>query len=116
MKIVTTPEGQDNKTVSQEQRQVRRQEQLIGQIRPKPGQRVFQYNLDTEVVTEAIIECVSIEAFGKDKHSHATNTVHKKVKTDPRCIYCVSLNLNNAKRKFDTMIARLVKDGILKKV
>lgn len=116
MKIVNIDDGQDNKTVSAEQRQVRRQQEIIGHLLPKPGQKVFQYNLETEVVTEAKIEATEVKVFAQNKHGHVTSNVHKKVTSLPGHIYCVALNLDNAKRKFAKKIAALVAAGILKKV
>ena len=116
MKIVNKSDGRDNKTVAAEQRQVRRQQEIIGHLLPKPGQKVFQFSLETEAVTEAKIEATEVKVFAQNKHGHITNNLHKKVTCLPGHIYCVALNLDNAKRKFAKKIAALVAAGILKKV
>lgn len=75
---------------SAEVRQI--EKQVIHQrLRPKPGQKVWELDLNTGLIGEAKIEQVSATIKG---------SVHKKIIMRPGCIYEVAINAKNADKKF----------------
>lgn len=113
MKLTTDNEGQDGKH-SSEQRQVIKQRQLTGRLDIKPGQTVFEYDLQREECRPATIDKTeAVMADNSQGLMQSAVTIHYQVKQKPDHLYCAALNMKNAQRKFDKKLAELVRKGIL---
>jgi hypothetical protein len=88
--MILTPEDSLN-DLTEQTIPVKKQEKLLGTLRPMNGHRVFQLDISTGEVTEAEYENEVMINMGR---------VIKKIKHRPFCIYQCALNLENAKRKF----------------
>lgn len=109
--------GQDDRTTSADHRQVRKQKVLTGRIIPRPGQKVWEYDLATDEIKPAEIlssTAVVADARFRDKLNPAPAvTIRKTAVKRDNCLYIASLNKTNAEKKFKAEIARMVAAGIL---
>lgn len=99
----------DDKPLAAEQRQVK-QQKYIGQLKPHPGHKVFQFSLATGEITVAKVEVVSA-SMRSSSDKPGTGIIHRKVIQQPNCLYASALNAKNAIKKFAKMYDRLVKAG-----
>ena len=109
----------DNKQLSAEQRQVRR-ETHTRSVSHYPCHTVFEFEVSTGVIVPAKIETVSMdlatvkpvrgESFSPNK---TVSTIRKKIMERPGCLYCSALNAKNAHKRFMKMYAMLVKVGAI---
>jgi len=108
-----TPQSPDGKHRS-EQRQVIKQKQLTGRLIIKRGQTVFEYDLATEECRKAAIENTSAVMADNSKTDMQNDvTIRHNIQRKDNHLYCAALNIKNAQRKFDKMLADLVRKGIL---
>lgn len=79
----------------QDIRPVKTKKKLIGQLKYIPGLSLFKLNVETLEIEKVIIE--SVFDINKKKSSFA-------VQFEKGHLYCVALNLKNAKKKFAKML------------
>lgn len=91
----TTPPDQD-KVVDARQKQQETQYQKIGQYRPHPGHKMYEYNRTTGALELAKLERVDLNYTEVINGSTAAKY---KVVVSKNCIYIPALNEKNAKRK-----------------
>jgi hypothetical protein len=77
-----------------------KEKKFITSLRPKPGQTVYQLDLTTMVITEAVFEneAVVVTRLGGQKK--------KDVSIQDHCIYCAALNFKNADKRFHKMLGK----------
>jgi hypothetical protein len=78
------------------QAEVKKKAKFFWSLRPNKGQKVFELDLETRIVSLATFQEVSIVTTGKLRD----RGVHKKLVMKDNCVYNVALNLENSKRKF----------------
>lgn len=86
------------------QKEIEKQEKLVGRIKPQRGHTLFEVNLKEKTIEKVLFEVQDIHF---DKAKNGITTAHKKVIRKPNCIYISALNRKN-------VIKKLVKRGIVK--
>ena len=95
MEELVKPTSKDKISIHKQAEQ-RKEEKLIGRIRPKRGHILFEINLMEKSITKAKFEkqTITLEQ-AKDKHK----TPGKKIMINPNCVYISALNEKNAFKK-----------------
>lgn len=106
--------GQDDKQTSADHRPIRKEQHMSGRLNRHPGHTVYEYDLKTDEIREAVIEKVSanmnIVLKGQVKPKV---TIRHKIIQKIDHLYVSALNLTNAKKKFTKELDRQVKAGTL---
>lgn len=76
---------------------------LIARLRPHQGHRCFEYDKATGNIVEAEYKIAS----NAEEMNNVFIPTKKVVITKENCLYCMSLNKKNAKRRFTKMITEL---------
>ena len=76
----------------------RQEYKLVGQIKLKPGMKLFQLNTETMEIIE--VEIISKVHIGTDFQPIKEHRAHY----NPKCIYVPAINKKNAERKILKMI------------
>jgi len=87
------------------QKQIAKQEVFLGRLRPKPGQKIYQWNLQTYVISEVEFDEVLAEIQLED----GQYKVKKKIKVLPGHLYACAINYKNAGKQFAKMINKIAK-------
>lgn len=86
-----TPQATEMHAVAQ----ARRQKVILGKLRPKPGQKVWECNM----ANGQIAECEE-EAAEARLNKDGSARVVRNIKVKDNHLYCVAINRENAERKF----------------
>lgn len=92
-----------DKTEIQNIKPVTKEKQLKKSLIPEKGQKTYQLNLRTSVITEAEYDKEFVSLTG------VAGNVRKQVIMQEDCIYCVAINFKNADRKFHKMLGKQYK-------
>ena len=85
--IIALPKQEIQAKISKEQK-------YIGSIRHRPGHTLFEVNLKTGQIKEAVLDRrVSVGLDGKESYQ-------TKVQVNKGCYYLEALNIKNAKKRF----------------
>lgn len=81
----------------------------IAELRPQPGQRIFELNLTTGLINEAKFKeekAVLIQEFNMltNKQSGIATKIVMDIFTNPGCLYVNAINPQNADKKFHRML------------
>ena len=91
MSFKSKEETKEVRNVQQEKKQV-----LVGQIKPKRGHTLFEFNLRTKTIKKAEFE-QSYIVF--NKFGSKPNAINRKVMVAEDCVYISALNEKNALKK-----------------
>lgn len=75
----------------------------IKSFAPKPGQKMFQLDLSTMIITEAKLTNEKIVVTKIGGH------VKRDIVRNENCIYCAALNSKNADKRFHKMLGKQYK-------
>lgn len=89
MKIDNTIIEPDKISISQ-QKEVRKEVKFIGKLKMQRGQKVWQLDLQTRLITIANVESVS----------NIKGDIKRKLVVKEGCWYAPAINLKNAEKKF----------------
>lgn len=92
----------DKQEISVQKKQ-QKEKELIGQIKPKPGHRIFEINTETGKVQEA--------TFTQEINFSLTGKNNKQIFVQPKCIYISALNKKNAVKHYTNHLKRLVESA-----
>ena len=84
------------------QKQIAKQEVFLGRLRPKPGQKIYQWNLQTYVISEVEFDEVTAQVL-----PDGSSKIKKKIKTKPGHLYACAINYKNAGKQFAKMINKI---------
>lgn len=82
---------------------VKKQKVTIAKLRPKPGQKVWQLDIDNRLISIAEEDEPKVLVLGKNR----TKTI-RGIKYKDHHLYCVAINYANAERKFVQMLNILI--------
>lgn len=91
---------------------------LLNQLRPHPGQKVYEVDIQTRVVKEAEIEYATTVEFPTSRTSRKVASGKKgRIITKEGTFYVSALNKENALRKFDRAVEdfKIYQVALLKK-
>lgn len=80
--------------------EVRKALKMLGTLTPRPGHTLYEFNLKTKVIREAVFEDELILKDG----ARAT----RKLVMQSNCVYRFFLNRKNAERKFFKLLMKLI--------
>lgn len=81
-------------------KQVEAQKKLIKNFSPKPGVKVWEFNMFTGVITEAKTETAVIEMKFNSLTGKNEPAVKKNIIRNIGCLYEEAINIKNAEKKF----------------
>jgi len=85
----------DEKIEIVNQKEVQKQEVLIGRIKPKRGHTLFEYNKLTKEIKKASFDSIDISF---EKAMEKDISANKKVTINSDCLYITALNENNVRK------------------
>lgn len=88
------------------QKEIEKQQKLIGHMRPYKGQKVFEVNCSTGAIKEAEFTTVDVDFNKAIKKDFSPR---KKIIANENCIYIVALNKANALKKFFKILPKALK-------
>lgn len=89
-------EKNKDRVADERQQQVKFQKKLIGQLKPHPGHKAFEYNLETNCLTVADTKVSHL--FGAWINPKVPGK-KQEIQVKENCVYLTALNLKNAKKK-----------------
>jgi len=75
---------------------IKKQNELLGTLKPHKGHKCFEHNVKTNEIKEAEFVEEEIKLFT----SNANHSVKRKINVKDDCIYFTALNKRNALKKF----------------
>lgn len=88
------------------QQEVKKKAEHIGRIRVRPGQALWELNINTMMVTTVNYNVTAVNLDG---------SISSEVITKENHLYCVAINHTNAMRKFILMCKQITDDARRKK-
>lgn len=88
---------------------IKKEVKLDATIKPKPGQKVYQLDLDTGLITEAEykkerVELVESINLITDEKMGLVPKIIKDIERKPNCRYWPAINAENANRHFHKLL------------
>jgi hypothetical protein len=83
-------------------------------LTPKPGQKCYELNLKTMIISEATFDVERVEFVAAVNlftglPTNATTRVVRDVIRNDDCLYCVAINHQNADKHFHKMLGKTYK-------
>lgn len=103
MKIISEQSPMDQVTIVEE-RQIKKENQLMGSMRLQPGQTCWQLNLETFEVTTAIYKNSEMY-YEKNERGVTVPVIKKSIQMKEKHMYEVAINKKNAQKKFEKRLA-----------
>lgn len=97
MKELTNHIKENIKLEAQKEQQKEKKHVLLGKIKPKKGQKIYEINEETGEIKEAEFVSKTINFIQAAKKDFS---LKKELVIKPDCVYIPALNTENAKKKY----------------